>query len=126
MFKVSVVDQWLVVVTGTQIVEDIRKRPDDEVSSMEGVETNLNTRYTVGGSWIDDPYHIPIIRDKLIRSLAVVLPDVLDELALAVPTHIPAKGDGECLACATFLWKLTPKIRVAPCVGVPRNAENRC
>ena len=88
-------DQWMVIINGSKMVEDIRKRPDDEVSFIEGAEEGLNSRYTIGRTWIDDPYHVDIIRERLMRTLPVVLPDVLDELTLAVPDHIPVNGDGE-------------------------------
>ena len=95
VFKVAMLDQWMVIVSGSKMIEDLRKRPDDEVSFIEGAEESLNSRYTIGRSWIDDPYLVDIIRDRLMRSLPVVLPDVLDELTLAVPDHIPANGGGE-------------------------------
>lgn len=87
-------DQWMVIVSGSKMVDDLRKRPDDEVSFIEGAEESLNSRYTIGRTWIDDPYHVDIIRERLMRTLPVVLPDVLDELSLAVPAHIPTKGNG--------------------------------
>ena len=44
---------------------------------------------------MDDPYHIDIVKDKLMRSLAAVLPDVIDELSVAVPEYIcPPNDDG--------------------------------
>ena len=64
-------------------------------------------KYTLGRASRDDPYHVDIIREKLMRSLTAVLPDVIDELSVAVPEYIPAKGDGACdtpagcAACAT-------------------------
>ena len=42
----------------------------------------------------DDPYHVDIIREKLVRTLPAILPDVFDELLVAIPEYIPATGDG--------------------------------
>ncbi len=62
----------------------------------EGRRETLQTRFTLGRDTIDDPYHIDLIRDKLMKSLAAVLPDVIDELSLAVPEYIcPQEGDSE-------------------------------
>ncbi|KAI0699941.1 cytochrome P450 [Cerioporus squamosus] len=70
-----------------------KKRPDDELSFREGVEETLQTRFTLGRDTIDDPYHVDLVRDKLMRSLAAVLPDVIDELSLTVPGYIcPQEG----------------------------------
>ena len=52
-------------------------------------------RYTVGPELIEDPYHVDIIKEKLTRTLPVIMPDVVDELELAVPYYIDAKDDGK-------------------------------
>lgn len=85
----------MVIISGAKMVEDIRKRPDDQVSFLHATEETLHTKYTIGVAWRDDPYHVDIIRDRLMRSLPVVLPHVLDELTWAVPDHIPTQGSGE-------------------------------
>lgn len=56
----------------------------------------LHTRFTLGREPLDDPFHVDIIKDKLMRSLTAVLPDVIDELRAAVPDYIHTKGDGRC------------------------------
>ena len=38
MFKVALFDQWMVVVNGRKLVDDLRKRPDDELSFNEAIE----------------------------------------------------------------------------------------
>lgn len=55
----------------------------------------MHFKHTTGRGATDDPYHIEIIREKLMRTLPAVLPDVLDELTLAVPAFIPTRGNGE-------------------------------
>ena len=52
-------------------------------------------KYTVGRESMDDPYHIDIIKEKLTRTLPAVLPEVIDELKLAVDEHIPTQDDSE-------------------------------
>ena len=37
-FKVALVNQWVVIVNGPKMIEDIRKRPDDEVSFMRAFD----------------------------------------------------------------------------------------
>ncbi|PIL33520.1 cytochrome P450 [Ganoderma sinense ZZ0214-1] len=91
-FKVALIDQWLVVVCGP-LLDEYRKRSDDELSFIEGVEDVIRTRYTLGPEWLNDPYHVDIIKEKLMRTLPVVLPDVIDELTYAVPDYIPATED---------------------------------
>ena len=52
-------------------------------------------RYTVGPELVEDPYNVDIIKEKLTRTLPVIMPDVVEELELAVPHYINAKDDGE-------------------------------
>lgn len=52
-------------------------------------------RYTVGSELIEDPYHVDIIKEKLTRTLPLIMPDVVDELEHAVPHYIKAEGEGE-------------------------------
>lgn len=60
----------------------------------------MQIRYTLGADTEDDPYHVDIIKEKLTRSVPAILPEVIDELTLAVPQHIPAKTDGASKLCS--------------------------
>ena len=51
--------------------------------------------YTLGRTVFIDAYHIDVIKEKLMRTLPAVVPDVVDELFVAIPDCIPATGDGE-------------------------------
>ena len=55
----------------------------------------LNLKHTTGRQAIDDPYHVQIIREKLMRAFSTVLPDVIDELGSAIPAYIPSKSNGQ-------------------------------
>ena len=38
VFKVPLPEQWILIVSGPKMVEELRKRPDDELSFSAGVE----------------------------------------------------------------------------------------
>ncbi|KAI9060502.1 cytochrome P450 [Trametes sanguinea] len=97
VFKVAMMDQWLVVVSGPELVDELRKRPDNELSFHEGIGEIVQTRYTLGDDVHENTYHVDIIREKLTRSIPTILPDVIDELSVAVEECIPVKGDGSWL-----------------------------
>ena len=42
-FKVAFPDKWLVVVSGSEMLDELRRRPDDELSFLEGAEEVRNT-----------------------------------------------------------------------------------
>lgn len=54
----------------------------------------LKTRYTLGRAALDDPYHIDLIKEKLMRSLSTVVSDVIDELTSCIPHYIATQGEG--------------------------------
>ena len=71
----------------------------------QGYRQALHLRSILGREPVDDPFHVEIIRDKLMRSLVAVLPDVIDELQGAVPDYIHAEGDGTYSPIVTCLTK---------------------
>ena len=49
----------------------------------------MQTRFTMGPEVNSDPYHFGIIRDKLTHTLPTIVPEAVDELAMAFPQYIP-------------------------------------
>ncbi|KAI0327080.1 cytochrome P450 [Cubamyces sp. BRFM 1775] len=125
VFKIAMFDQWLVIVSGPTLVEDIRKRPDDELSFVEGATEFVPVGYALGPE-LRDHYHLDILRDKLTRGLAGVLPDLVDELSMAVPEYIPDKDDEwvsvNMVACAR---EIVARISNRVFVGVPACRNRR-
>ncbi|CDO73010.1 hypothetical protein BN946_scf185007.g64 [Trametes cinnabarina] len=120
VFKVPLLEQWILIVSGPKMVEELRRRPDEELSFAEGVEDSMQIRHTFGPETDEDPYHVDIIREKLTRSIPAILPDVIDELNLAVPERIPAKSD-EWLEVAVMptLQQIIAQISSRVFVGPP-------
>ena len=64
-------------------------------------------RYTVGPELVEDPFHVDIIKEKLTRTLPLIMPDVVDELEYAVPHYISAESKGERL-CHVIMHHIVP------------------
>ena len=65
VFKVALLQHWMVVVSGPKMVEDLRRRPDDELSFTEGTEE------VRGMAILREPYDLwtdPFIHFRLCRS----------------------------------------------------------
>ncbi|EJF59354.1 cytochrome P450 [Dichomitus squalens LYAD-421 SS1] len=86
-FKVALLDQWLVIVSGSELVDEVRKRP--ELSLATFLEDIFQMKHTLGPDALGDNFHVPIIRDQLTRSLGSALPEVIEELSIALPQCIP-------------------------------------
>ncbi|EMD41691.1 hypothetical protein CERSUDRAFT_79328, partial [Gelatoporia subvermispora B] len=92
-FKIAMMDQWIVVVNGPAMVEELRSFPDEKVSFMHAVSELIQPKYTLGVEVYKDPYHITLVRERLTRNLGNLLPEVVDELELAMREYIPTQGD---------------------------------
>lgn len=61
---------------------------------MDGKQ-DFQIKHIVDPHTTENLYHIDMITEKLTRALPAVLPQVIDELRLAVPKHIPAVSEGK-------------------------------
>ncbi|KAF9008808.1 cytochrome P450 [Cyathus striatus] len=90
-FKVATMARWIVVVSGPQMVDDIRKANDEQMSFREAVAETIQTDYMIGPQIRLDPYHIGVVRTPLTRNLAARFSDIKDEIAAAFADLIPLK-----------------------------------
>ncbi|KAJ3476173.1 hypothetical protein NLI96_g11343 [Meripilus lineatus] len=93
IFKIPMPDQWLVVVTGPQLIDELRKFPDDTMSLPRGLEELIAAVHLFGEVVVKDPYHMPLIHSHLSRNLAAMIPQAQDEIFNAFDELIPASGD---------------------------------
>ena len=106
----------MVIVSGPKLVEDIRRRPEDELSFTATVETVspchsqasaaelgvlttphqlLQYKYTVSRKMHNDPYHVTIVKEKLQnRMLPSIMTDLVDEVGPTVQKYFPVKENG--------------------------------
>ncbi|KAI0050551.1 cytochrome P450 [Auriscalpium vulgare] len=92
VFKIPMLNHWEVIATGPQLIEDMRKAPDNVLSFDAAVAQTLQVDYTFGPEIRHDPYHILIIRSQLTRGLSGILADVREEIVTAFDDLIPAKN----------------------------------
>ncbi|KAF8665785.1 hypothetical protein AX16_000232 [Volvariella volvacea WC 439] len=88
-FKLPMLTQWMVVVSGPKMVDELRKAPDDVLSFNEAVADSLQIDYTLGPEIHHDPYHTASVRTPLTRNLAARFGDVQDEIAAAFTELVP-------------------------------------
>ncbi|CCL98915.1 uncharacterized protein FIBRA_00922 [Fibroporia radiculosa] len=93
IFKVSMFDRWIVVVSGAKMNEELRKVPDEQMSFMEAIDLMIQSKYTIAPDILVHPIHITVIKEQLTKNLAPLFPDVAEEVRLAFQELIPAKDD---------------------------------
>ena len=115
-FKVptfSTASGWLIVVSGTKLVEDIRKAPSDVLSFREAsIEVSrqrakerfvlvlkaaqtlqfMQSRHQLHHHAYDAPFHLPVIKTSLTRSFPSQFGEVSDEIRAAAQDHITCRN----------------------------------
>ncbi|KAF9229083.1 cytochrome P450 [Gyrodon lividus] len=90
-FKVPMMDRWMVVMSGPQLVEELRKIPDDKLSFDHAMQDLLQVKYTFGLEAQTNPYHVTVIQGQLKRNLGNLFPDAHLEICQSFDEIIPPK-----------------------------------
>ncbi|KIJ65009.1 hypothetical protein HYDPIDRAFT_187429 [Hydnomerulius pinastri MD-312] len=89
-FRVPMMDRWTVVLTGTELVEELRKIPDEKLSFDHAMQDLLQVKYTFGFEAQTSPYHVAVVKGHLKRNLSSLFPDIHDEICRTFDEIIPA------------------------------------
>ncbi|KAM5543812.1 hypothetical protein V8D89_002429 [Ganoderma adspersum] len=119
VFKVAMLDQWFVIVNGVSMVEDIRSKPENELSTREGAGEFIRTAHTLGPIYHHDPYHTMLIQDRLTRHIPKIMDDCADEAGLAMQELIPPKEDWIGVTLDHRLHRVMARISNRAFVGLP-------
>ncbi|KAK7038539.1 cytochrome P450 [Favolaschia claudopus] len=93
VFKVPLVNQWLVILNGRELSEDLKKAPDDCLSMPSAINSMLHMEYTMGKEQYQDPYHFGVVRNTMTRNIGLGFPDMRDETIAAFQDLLPATDD---------------------------------
>ncbi|EGN95203.1 hypothetical protein SERLA73DRAFT_77211 [Serpula lacrymans var. lacrymans S7.3] len=91
-FKIADIHNWIVIISGRQLIEELRRAPDDALSGNEALNDIVKVEYTLGSGIRHNPYHLPIVRTQLTRNLATQFLDIQDEIATAFDDVLPIKN----------------------------------
>jgi cytochrome P450 len=93
LFKIANFRRWMVLAAGSELIEDVRKAPDDVLSLIEPTIEFIQPEYTLDLLNINDQFHTDIIRSKLTRNIAVTFKEVREELIMAMDDFMPMSGN---------------------------------
>jgi cytochrome P450 len=93
LFKIATLRRWNVLASSPELIEDVRKAPDDLLSLNESAIEFLQAEYTLDLLDIDNDYHTQVIRSNLTRNIADTFKEVRDELIRSLDASIPVHGD---------------------------------
>ncbi|KAL4251285.1 cytochrome P450 family protein [Abortiporus biennis] len=119
VFKIATLDRWFVVISGPQLVEEVRKLPDETVSFMAAVHDLIQTKYTIGQKVDEDPWHVEIIKAQLTRQIAGVFPDVRDEIVASFADLIPPSNEWMPVPALDVMRMIVARVSSRAFVGLP-------
>ncbi|KAH9067784.1 cytochrome P450 [Lactarius vividus] len=93
LFKTATLRRWMVLASGPELIEDVRKAPDDVLSITASAIESLQVEYTLDILDMSTDYHTDVIRTKLTKNIAATFKDVRDELIGSLDASIPVHGD---------------------------------
>ncbi|TFK66494.1 cytochrome P450 [Pluteus cervinus] len=95
-FKIAMPTHWMVMVTGPKLTDELRRAPEDQLSSIDAIGEGIQVDYTLGKEFRENNYHISSVR-TMSRHLDAMFPDMQDEIAATFSELVPAK-EGEWLS----------------------------
>ncbi|KAI3614209.1 cytochrome p450 [Moniliophthora roreri] len=125
VFKIPRLTKWIVVVTSPQLVDELRKAPDECLSFEEAVNDSLQVEHTLGGPIHHDPYHIGVVRGALTKNLGVKFDEVSEEIAAAFGDEMPATNEWTKRSVSDSILQIVARASNRLFVGLPlcRNKE---
>ncbi|KAH9072825.1 cytochrome P450 [Lactarius deliciosus] len=90
LFKIATFRGWMVLASGPELIEDVKKAPDDVLTRNASL---VEPEHTLGVTDDDNIFIAGIIRSKLTRNIAVTFKEVRDELIRSLDASIPVRGD---------------------------------
>ncbi|KAJ7729803.1 cytochrome P450 [Mycena metata] len=88
VYKFPQIGGWMIMASGTDMVDDIRRAPDDELSFNEALEDIFHTGGTIGDHVVHDAYHLNSLI-SLTRNIEAYIGDLRDEIVSSYNTNIP-------------------------------------
>ncbi|KAN0118523.1 Cytochrome P450 [Russula decolorans] len=89
LFKIAGFRGWMVLATGPELIDDIKRAPDHILSTAEAKNGTVQPPYTLGIPSTSDPYLTKVARSKLTRETASMFEDVREELVMAMDDLVP-------------------------------------
>ncbi|KAH9838661.1 cytochrome P450 [Rhodofomes roseus] len=82
-FKFAEAGHWRVLLTSPEAVEELARAPEDVLSFPAAANDSIQVEYTLGPNIARDAYHIPLIRNQLVRNAPRMMDDIRDEVVCA-------------------------------------------
>ncbi|KAJ6561500.1 cytochrome P450 [Mycena vulgaris] len=125
IFKVPLLNQYLVIVTSPTMIEEVRHAPKEVLSGSKIANVMLKLDHNLGHDQIHDAYQVAVVRTPLTRNLDGYFPTLRSEIMSAFEELVPAKRDEwTSVPALQLIMEITSRVYNRPFLGlICRNAE---
>ncbi|KAJ6539016.1 cytochrome P450 [Mycena capillaripes] len=93
VFRVPLIHRWDVIISGRELVEELRASKEEELSIREAFNEILQTDMTMGPNILGNPYHISVTRVGMTKNLDARFDEVRDEIICTFQDHLALEGN---------------------------------
>ncbi|KAF8167722.1 cytochrome P450 [Crassisporium funariophilum] len=122
IFKIANLNRWVVVIAGTQYIEELRKAPEDEVSFGEAAKELASSPHYLGQTHPVSANGLGDLATHLTRNLPFILAGIREEIGIAVKEATPpAENPLDWIEVDAFNWvsQIIVKVNNRVFVGLP-------
>ncbi|KAL1733057.1 cytochrome P450 [Schizophyllum commune] len=121
VFRVPTMDGWMIVVSGHQLVDELRAAREDELSFREAVEEVIHMKYTMGTTMEHHSEHLKIVQSDVTRNIGHCFADIYDEVQAVFNDVITFEEGEEWCTVPGFMTTMAMVSRVSNryFVGLP-------
>ncbi|KAL0567792.1 hypothetical protein V5O48_014202 [Marasmius crinis-equi] len=119
VFKIPTLTHWQVIVNGPEMISDLWRAADDELSFEKAAGDLLQVEYTMAPTTHTNPYHINVVRRPLTRNIGARFEDILDETLAAFADNIPLSDDWVEMPVSEAIYNMVVRISNRYFVDLP-------
>ncbi|GJJ07764.1 hypothetical protein Clacol_001969 [Clathrus columnatus] len=121
IYRIPDIDYWHIIVSRPDQTEELRKAPEDVMSSTSFFDATFFFSYLMGPTLVSNMYHMKIIRSQLTKNLSVLFDDLQDEIHAALDDIIPLSDDWTPIYASPKVTEVVARVINRVFVGLPIN-----
>ncbi|KAF5351080.1 hypothetical protein D9756_008457 [Leucocoprinus leucothites] len=118
-FRIPNFKRWIVFLNGAKYLEELRKVPEEVLSSRAIVVEALQAGVILGPNFANNHYHMAVIRNQMTRKIPEFLPEIFDEVKEAFKSFLPVKQEWSAYNPNEMILHIVCQSVNRICVGVP-------
>ncbi|KAK7688640.1 hypothetical protein QCA50_008178 [Cerrena zonata] len=119
VFKVAMLNHWLVVISGSKLIDEVRKLPEDQASLSHALDEFLQLHHSFGNGVLSEPLHIEVVRDQLTRHISTFFDDFRDEITMSFNDLIPISAEWTPVNALQTMQTIVARVSSRVFVGIP-------